>query len=659
MFMKFLRNVRANVAPIFAIAAIPLIVVTGGVVDYSRAFDQRTVVQDSLDSAALAAAKKLGIWTDAQVKTEAGNFFTGNVQNKVEQVPAITATIATNTLTLTTQLHVKTYFLGMIGLNEFVFNLTSQTTISTTRLRVALVLDNTGSMLDDGKIGALKTATTNLLTQLQGIVSVAGDVYVSIVPFVKDVNAGNPFASNPSSTANWMQFDDSTCNASSSSCDAWWDAANGSCNKSGSYGVANSPRSKCLALGSCSITGTAYSSCATTSGCFVSGTYNSTYTTSSACTAVGACSQSAYTTSATCTASGSCSLSSYTTQSTCQAAGTCSATNRTTQSTCTGNSACYKSGVYTSTYTTSSTCTAAGVCTITSKTTSSTCTSSSGCFISGTYNSSYTTSSICASHSGTWKAGVWTADVWKVNTWTAATWTSYNATWTQTGFWNPGTWSAVWTPNAHSTWNGCVVDRGTSWSTGPGTTAAIDQLVTTPDPNTAGTLFAAEDYSACPQSVIGLTYNWTALNTEVTNMVANGSTNQPIGLVWGWQSLVGGGPFTVPAMDSSYKYQQIIILLSDGLNTQDRWYGNGSSTSTSVDTRMYNSNTGAGTCANVKAAGITIYSVQVDTGGDPTSTLLQNCASDSTKFFKLTTSDAIITTFNTIGTQLSQLRIAK
>jgi hypothetical protein len=73
---------------------------------------------------------------------------------------------------------------------------------------------------------------------------------------------------------------------------------------------------------------------------------------------------------------------------------------------------------------------------------------------------------------------------------------------------------------------------------------------------------------------------------------------------------------------------------------------------------MYNSTTGAGTCANVKAAGITIYSVQVDTGGDPTSTLLQNCASDSTKFFKLTSADAIITTFNAIGTQLSQLRIA-
>ena len=31
---------------------------------------------------------------------------------------------------------------------------------------------------------------------------------------------------------------------------------------------------------------------------------------------------------------------------------------------------------------------------------------------------------------------------------------------------------------------------------------------------------------------------------------------------------------------------------------------------------------GDGTCANIKAAGVTIYTIQVNTGGDPTSTLL-------------------------------------
>jgi hypothetical protein len=148
------------------------------------------------------------------------------------------------------------------------------------------------------------------------------------------------------------------------------------------------------------------------------------------------------------------------------------------------------------------------------------------------------------------------------------------------------------------------------------------------------------------------------MSVVVDAMTPNGSTNQPIGLVWGWQSLVGGGPLAAQAMDSNYNYQQTIILLSDGLNTQDRWYGDGSHTSTDVDGRMYADNA-TGTCANIKAAGVTIYTVQVNTGHDPTSTLLQHCASSSDKFFLLTSADQIIATFQKIGTDLSQLRIAK
>ncbi len=31
----------------------------------------------------------------------------------------------------------------------------------------------------------------------------------------------------------------------------------------------------------------------------------------------------------------------------------------------------------------------------------------------------------------------------------------------------------------------------------------------------------------------------------------------------------GGGPFTVPTKEANYKYQDIIILMSDGLNTAE------------------------------------------------------------------------------------------
>ncbi len=72
--------------------------------------------------------------------------------------------------------------------------------------------------------------------------------------------------------------------------------------------------------------------------------------------------------------------------------------------------------------------------------------------------------------------------------------------------------------------------------------------------------------------------------------------------------------------DPLYQYTDVIILLTDGLNTQNRW----NSTQTDIDDRQ------AITCANIKAANVDLNTIQVNTGGDPTSTLLQNCASART-----------------------------
>jgi hypothetical protein len=51
--------------------------------------------------------------------------------------------------------------------------------------------------------------------------------------------------------------------------------------------------------------------------------------------------------------------------------------------------------------------------------------------------------------------------------------------------------------------------------------------------------------------------------------------------------------------------------------------------------------------------------VQVDTGGDPMSDMLKDCASDPVNgFFLLKSADAIVTTFESIGTALSDLRVS-
>ena len=170
---------------------------------------------------------------------------------------------------------------------------------------------------------------------------------------------------------------------------------------------------------------------------------------------------------------------------------------------------------------------------------------------------------------------------------------------------------------------------------------------TNPTTSNKSTLFPAVYNSACPVPVMGLSYDWTDLNATVDSMTPTGTTNQTIGLDWGWMALTQGEPFDNPAMPANSKLA--IVLLTDGLNTENRW----STDQATIDARTQK------VCDNIKTAGITLYTIQVDTGSDPVSTLLQNCATDKTKNYLLTKADQIVSTFNDIAAQLAKLRIAK
>ena len=115
-----------------------------------------------------------------------------------------------------------TDFMKVANFPQLNFNTTSTTSWGNMRMRVAMALDNTGSMAQSGKIGALRTAASNLIDQLSALAKNPGDVYVSVVPFAKDVNVG---ASNYNQ--NWIDWTD-------------WDAANGTnvCNSRDKHGNA-------------------------------------------------------------------------------------------------------------------------------------------------------------------------------------------------------------------------------------------------------------------------------------------------------------------------------------------------------------------------------------------------------------------------------------
>src|ERR1700738_1075300 len=205
------KDQRGNIAVIFAIALLPLIGFMGAAIDYSRANNARTAMQSALDSVALMVSKDLtqGLITTSDVDAKAKAYFTALYTNKDAQSISVSATYTPGTTSSGTTIlvtgsgSIPTDFMTVVGFPPTMgFKASSTATWGASLLRVALVLDNTGSMNDYNKIGALKTAAQNLVTQLSALAKNDGDVYISVVPFEIDVNVGK---SNVS--ASWLRWD--------------------------------------------------------------------------------------------------------------------------------------------------------------------------------------------------------------------------------------------------------------------------------------------------------------------------------------------------------------------------------------------------------------------------------------------------------------------
>ena len=485
---------------IFGLASISLLSAGGAGIDVSRALVAKSRLAQALDAAALAVGTTHGMTTN-QLQQMAQHYFDANYPpTALGTANPVAVAVDGQTITLSVTGTVPTVLLQIVHINDFDLAVSNQVVKSVTKLRVALVLDNTGSMSQTdatgtSKISALKTATHQLLTQLQGAAINPGDVQVSIIPFSLDVNAGN---GTPTATwIDWIDYDGPPPNSTpGQNYGPNGEAKNAAC----PYSASTSPFGYgCLNLSSGKIPGSG-----TNKGRIYPGTDSGNYNS--------------------------------------------------------GRGGHHYNGYWDSTKQTAS------------------CTSNC------TYNHK-------------------------------------------------------WWPNGHAAWTGCFMDRAQSYDTNN----------STPATGNPSTLFPAELNDYCPPvTLTGLSTNWTTLNNLVDQMTPNGSTNQTIGLAWGWQALTAGSPLDAPAPDPTA--QNVIVLLSDGLNTQDRWYGNGSNQSTSVDNRT------ALACANAKDAGIRIYTVLVMSGN---SSILQNCATDSSKYFELTTAGQIVTAFNSIGTELANLHLSR
>jgi hypothetical protein len=209
---RFVTAKDGNIAVIFTIALVPLISFVGAAIDYSRVNRARSAMQAAMDSTALMLSKDLtsGKITADQVGAKAQTYFAAlysDAEVHLKAPVAATYTADNGNLGSTIQISgsgsITTDFMKVAGFPTLGFSSSSTTAWGNVKMRVALALDNTGSMKDDGKIGALRTAASNLIDQLSALAKNDGDVLISVIPFAKTVNAGS---SNYGAT--WIDWTD-------------------------------------------------------------------------------------------------------------------------------------------------------------------------------------------------------------------------------------------------------------------------------------------------------------------------------------------------------------------------------------------------------------------------------------------------------------------
>jgi Flp pilus assembly protein TadG len=193
--------------------------------------------------------------------------------------------------------------------------------------------------------------------------------------------------------------------------------------------------------------------------------------------------------------------------------------------------------------------------------------------------------------------------------------------------------SKTWTPANHNTWNGCVYDRDQN-----------NDVLNTATGGGASSAYRAHQASACPTSMMPLSTDWTALNSKIDAMTPTGNTNVTIGMQLAWQSLSPVAPFNAPAV--SPDLDKVIIALTDGDNTQNRW----SSTQTVIDARTDK------VCTNAKTDNIKIYTIRVINGN---ASLLKGCASKPDMYYEVAQASQLNSVFTAIAQNLANLRIAK
>ena len=203
---RFLDDRRGTTAVLFGLSVIPVMAIVGSAVDYGRASAARTELQRAVDAAALTLVRDAASLDDARLK-ERGRSLVRDLLKDLRGFSADTITVSRNAKTIRVAASgtMTTAFMAVAGFDGIAIGSEAEAAWGSTRIELALVLDNTGSMNEapggKRKIDALKAGARDLLDTLRGVAHDADTVKVSIVPFDTEVRLETRY-----NTAAWLRW---------------------------------------------------------------------------------------------------------------------------------------------------------------------------------------------------------------------------------------------------------------------------------------------------------------------------------------------------------------------------------------------------------------------------------------------------------------------
>ncbi len=195
----FTGNMRGNVAMMFALLLVPVILAVGAAIDYSRASQQKVAFQTALDASALALGLMPVDATQAEIEIKAADVFDANFAGTGTWGTSIVAVKTGSSVDLSLAGNIDTMFMGLANIHTLDMHVNSEVLIGGGTIEVAMVLDNSGSM-SGAKLSALKVAASGLVDTLyDGLPSNTTDLSFSLTPFAAFVDIGESHANDP-----WM-----------------------------------------------------------------------------------------------------------------------------------------------------------------------------------------------------------------------------------------------------------------------------------------------------------------------------------------------------------------------------------------------------------------------------------------------------------------------